>query len=69
MSYETSSNQTGSKSKDCGGKKKAMLAYGVIQMSATVLSAIFLAAIALGFCSVKQEIKAFNGCVEDVIAV
>jgi hypothetical protein len=27
-----------------------------------------LAAIALGFCAVKQESKAFNGCVEEVIA-
>lgn len=68
MSNETSSEQTSSQSKDCGGKKKAMLAYGVIQISATVLSAISLAAIALGFCAVKQESKEFNGCVEEVIA-
>ncbi|MEJ6657672.1 MAG: hypothetical protein QNL17_02560 [Synechococcus sp. ChSW.bin.154] len=45
-----------------------MLAYGVIQISATVLSAISLAAIALGFCAVKQESTAFTGCVEEVIA-
>ena len=45
-----------------------MLAYGVIQMSATVVSAISLAAIALGFCAVKQESKAFNGCVQEDIA-
>ena len=51
-----------------GGKKKAMLAYGVIQISATVVSAISLAAIALGLCAVKQESKAFNGCVQEVIA-
>ena len=68
MSDETSSKQTIIKSKDCGDKKKAMLAYGVIQISATVLSAISLAAIALGFCAVKQESKSFNGCVEEVIA-
>lgn len=54
--------------KECGGKKKAMLAYGVIQISATVLSAISLAAIALGVCALKQESKAFNGCVREVIA-
>ena len=53
---------------NCGGKKKAMLAYGVIQISATVVSAISLAAIAFGFVAVKQESKAFNGCVEEVIA-
>ena len=62
MTEENSSNQ------NCGGKKKAMLAYGVIQVSATVVSAISLAAIAFGFVAVKQESKAFNGCVEEVIA-
>lgn len=45
-----------------------MLVYGAIQISATVLSAISLAAIALGFYAVKQESKSFNGCVEEVIA-
>ena len=62
MTEENSSNQ------NCGGKKKAMLAYGVIQISATVVSAISLAAIAFGFVAVKQESKAFNGCVQEVIA-
>ena len=52
----------------CGGKKKAMLAYGVIQISATVVSAISLAAIAIGLCAVKQESKLFNGCVDAVVA-
>ena len=61
------SDDTSSK-KDCGSKKKAMLAYGVIQISATVVSAISLAAIALGLCSIKQESKAFNNCVDEVIA-
>ena len=42
---------------NCGGKKKAMLVYGVIQISATVVSAIFLAAIALGFVAMKQEMR------------
>lgn len=62
MTEENSSKQ------NCGGKKKAMLAYGVIQISTTVVSAISLAAIAFGFVAVKQESKAFNGCVEEVIA-
>ena len=61
MSEDTSNQQ-------CGGKKKAMLAYGVIQISATVVSAISLAAIAVGLCAVKQESKLFNGCVETVVA-
>ncbi len=43
-----------------------MLAYGVTQITATVISAISLAAIAVGLCAVKQESKAFNGCVEEV---
>tara|TARA_B100001175_G_scaffold295613_1_gene283838 strand:+ start:200 stop:436 length:237 start_codon:yes stop_codon:yes gene_type:complete len=62
MTEENSRNQ------NCGSKKKAMLAYGIIQISATVVSAISLAAIAFGFVAVKQESKAFNGCVEEVIA-
>ena len=45
-----------------------MLAYGVTQVTATVVSAISLAAIAVGLCSVKQESKAFNGCVEEITA-
>ena len=42
---------------NCGGKKKAMLVYGVIQISATVVSAISLAAIAFGFVAMKQEMR------------
>ena len=68
MTDEFTSQETSSKKKSCGGKKNAMLAYGIIQISATVVSAISLAAIAFGFCAVKQESKAFNGCVEEVIA-
>ena len=64
MSDENANKET---TKQCGGKKKAMLAYGVIQISATVVSAISLAAIALGLCAVKQESKAFNGGVREVI--
>lgn len=54
--------------KKCGGKSKAMFAYGIIQLSSSVVSAIALAAIALSFCSVKQQSKLFNECVEDVQA-
>ena len=52
----------------CGGKSKAMLAYGMIQLGSSVISAIALAAIAFSFCSVKQESKVFNECVEEVKA-
>ena len=58
-------NQT---NQSCGGKKKAMLAYGVVQISATVVSAISLAAIALRLCPLKQQSSAFNGCVTEMIA-
>tara|TARA_B100000900_G_scaffold244374_1_gene207811 strand:- start:3117 stop:3350 length:234 start_codon:yes stop_codon:yes gene_type:complete len=61
MAEEKKENQ------NCKGKKKAMLAYGVIQLGSTVLSAIALTAIAFGFCSVKKEAKFFNECVEEVV--
>ena len=54
--------------KKCGGKGKAMFAYGLIQLGSSVVSAIALAAIALSFCSLKQESKVFNECVEEVQA-
>ena len=52
--------------KKCGGKSKAMFAYGIIQLSSSVVSAVALAAIALSFCSLKQESKLFNECVEEI---
>ena len=52
----------------CKKKGKAMLAYGIIQLGSSVVSAIALAGIALGFCSIKQEAKVFNECVEEVKA-
>ena len=52
--------------KKCGGKGKAMFAYGIIQLGSSVVSAVALAAIALSFCSVKQESKVFNECVEEI---
>ena len=54
--------------KKSGGKGKAMFAYGIIQLGSSVVSAVALAAIALSFCSVKQESKVFNECVEEVQA-
>ena len=54
--------------KKCSGKGKAMYAYGIIQLGSNVVSAVALAAIALSFCSVKEESKVFNKCVEDVQA-
>ena len=55
-------------SKKCGGKKKIMFAYGIIQLSSSFVSAIALATIAFGFCSVKKESKVFNRCVTEIIS-
>ena len=54
-------------SKKCGRKKKIMLAYGIIQLGSSFVSAIALTAIAFGFCSVKKESKVFNSCVTEII--
>ena len=55
--------------KKCGGKSKAMFAYGIVQLGSSVISAVALAAIALSFCSLKQESKMFIECVEEVQAI
>ena len=52
--------------KKCGGKSKMMFAYGIIQLGSSIVSAVALAVIALSFCSLKQESKMFNECVEEV---
>ena len=52
--------------KKCSGKGKMMFAYGFIQISSSVVSAVALAAIALSICSIKQESNIFTDCVEDV---
>ena len=54
--------------KKCNGKGKAMFAYGIIQLGSSLVSAVALAAIALSFCSLKQESKVFNECVEEIQA-
>jgi len=54
-------------SKKCTGKKNIMFAYGFIQLGSSFVSAIALAAIAFGFCSVKKESKFFNKCVDEKI--
>ena len=55
-------------SKSCSGKSKAMLAYGTIQLGSSVVSALALVAISFGFCSLKNESKSFNQCVEEIVA-
>ena len=54
-------------SKKCAGKKKVMFAYGFIQLGSSFLSAIALASIAFGFCSLKRESRLFNECVTEII--
>ena len=53
--------------KKCSGKKKIMFTYGFIQLGSSFVSAIALAAIAFGFCSIKKESKLFNKCVSEII--
>ena len=60
----TTENKTDKKK--CSKKSKAMLAYGVIQLGSNVVSAVALAAIALSLCSVKQESKIFNECIDEI---
>ena len=55
-----------SEKKSCGGKRKIMFAYGIIQLGSSVVSAVALTAIAISFCSLKEESKVFNECVEEV---
>ena len=61
-------NESKKETKKCSGKKNFMLAYGLIQLGSSLISAVALAAIAFGFCSIKKESKLFNNCVNEVIA-
>ena len=54
-------------SKKCVGKNKVMFLYGFTQLGSSILSAVALAVIAFGFCSLKKESKFFNNCVTEVI--
>jgi len=60
----TEENKTANKK--CGQKRKVMLFYGISQLGSNLVSAIALAAIALSLCSIKQESKVFNECVEEI---
>ena len=53
--------------KKCGGKKKIMFFYGFIQLGSSFVSAIALAAIAFGLCSLKKESRSFNNCVMEIV--
>ena len=60
----TEENKT--EKKKCSGKGKAMIAYGMIQLGSSVVSAVALTVISLSLCSIKQESKLFNECVEQI---
>ena len=49
-------------------RDKAMLAYGVIQLGSTIVSAVALVAIALNFFSLKKQSNFFNEYVEEMKA-
>ena len=53
--------------KSCSGRGKAMFTYGILQLGSSLISAISLALIAFGFCSLKSESKHFNNCVKEKI--
>ncbi|MBW3041041.1 hypothetical protein [Prochlorococcus marinus] len=59
-------NENNKDKKQCGEKRKAMFAYGIIQLGSNVISAVALSAIAFSFCSLKKESNIFNECVEEV---
>ena len=61
-------NETQKDKKKCGGKGRAMFAYGILQLGSSVVSALALVVIALGFCSIKKEAKVFNECIKEVQA-
>ncbi len=52
--------------KSCRRNKVLMLGFGLTTLGTRVISAVSLAAIALGFCSVKNEAKVFAECVQEV---
>jgi len=54
-------------SKKSSGKKNNKKPNGFIQHGSSFVSAIALAAIAFGLCSVKKESKLFNKCVAEII--
>ena len=54
-------------SKKCTGKKNIMFAYGFIKLGSSFVSALALAALAFGFCSIKKESKLFNQCVTEIV--
>ncbi len=53
--------------KECSGKKNIIMFYGFVQLGSSLISAIALSAIAFWFCSIKNESKTFNNCVNEIV--
>ncbi len=54
------------KKKKCVKNRKAMLTYGFIQLSSSIISALALTAIALNLSTIKKEATVFNECIQEV---
>ena len=52
--------------KNCASKRGLMLVFGLTTLGSRVISAVSLAAIALGFCHMKNESRLFTQCVEEI---
>ena len=53
--------------KNCRSKKGLMLAYGLIQFSTSIISALSLIIIAISIYPIKEKSKLFNECVKENI--
>ena len=54
--------------KNCSNKKNIMFVYGFLQLGSSILSSLALITIAIGFCTLKNESKLHNQCVDESIA-
>jgi len=63
MTKEEKKNKN--KKKSCAGSKGLMLTFGFITIASRAITAVSLASIALGFCSVTKESDAFKDCFEE----
>ena len=52
--------------KSCGSKRIAMFGFALTTLATRTISAISLAAIALGVCSMSQKARLFNDCVDEI---
>ena len=53
------------KNSSCNGKSKIMLSYGLLQLSANLISAISLAVIAISLVSIKNDANLFKSALRE----